>query len=52
MEERLKSVKNTAKEAVKEAKEASKCAASAGTSTDSVKTGLTKLYANNSTLKK
>jgi hypothetical protein len=52
MEERLKSAENTAKEAIKEAKEASKLAALAGTSADSVKTGLTKLYANNSTLKK
>jgi hypothetical protein len=52
MEERLKSAENTAKEAIKEAKEASKRVALAGTSTDSAKTGLTKLYANNSTLKK
>jgi hypothetical protein len=51
LEERLKSAENAIKEAVKEAKEASKCAALAGTSADSVRTGLTKLYANNSTLK-
>ncbi len=52
LEERLKSVESAIKEAVKEAKEASKHAASAGTSADSVRTGLTKLFINNSTLKK
>jgi hypothetical protein len=52
LEKWLKSAENAIKEAVKEAKEASKRVASAGTSADSVRTGLTNLYANSSTLKK
>ena len=52
LEEWVKSAEGAVKEAVKKANEATKSAASASTAADLVKTGLAKLYTNNSLLKK
>ncbi len=50
--EQLNSAESTAKEVIKEAKEASKHAAMAGTNANAVKLGLAQLFVRNSTLKK
>jgi hypothetical protein len=52
LEDWLKSAKSTTKDAIKEAKEATKHAALAGTSADAIKLGLAQLFVKNSTLKK
>jgi hypothetical protein len=50
--EQLNSAESTAKKVIKEAKEASKRAATVGTNANAVKLGLAQLFVRNSTLKK
>ncbi len=52
LKEPLKSADSTAKEAIKEAKEATKHTGLAGTNVESVKLGLAQLFVKNSTLTK
>ena len=52
MEEQVKSAESADKEAVKKANAATTCVALASTAADLVKTGLAKLYTNNSSFKK
>jgi hypothetical protein len=52
LEEQLKLAESTKKEAIKEAKEASKRTAMASTNANAIKLGLAELFVRNSTLKK